>query len=334
MLARPRLVAALALLAAALLGGPPVAAQPGDLAGYPLLRLDASARAAALGGSVHAIDDGDVSGLFYNPALLTEAASGDASATYLNHLSDLNAGFLAYGHHLSGLGTVGAGLRFLSYGRLEGYDERGNETGDFGAADVALTLSAGRAVTKRLRLGLSLHALYSSIEAADALGLGVDLGALYAFPGRQLTLSASVNHLGASLDDFDEKRVRLPLDLRLGLSKKLAHVPLLLSLTGFNLNRLGAEPPGGSTLDDVLSHLALGGEFQLGAAFQARLGYSHRRHKELALSDGPLDLAGLGVGFGLRVGRLGMDYAFSSWSAAGGLHQLTLRAQLSKGAKH
>lgn len=323
----PRL-AACCLLLAALVAWPAPPTRAQDLAGYPVLRFEASARAAALGGSFAAVDDGDVNALFYNPALLSERTHQRISASYLNHLSDLNAGFLAYARHLDGLGTLGAGLRFLSYGSFEGYDENAAPTGDFGAADVALTVSGARAVTPRLRLGAGVHLLYASLDDASATGLGLDFGARYRIPAQQLTLSASVNHLGTSLSNFYEETVDLPLDLRLGVAKRLRYLPLLLSVTAYDLQHLGDAPDADGTLDAALRHVALGGELTLGEYVRARLGYSHRRRQELGLETDGLDLAGLSMGVGLRLDRFGVDYAYNSWSSYGGLHQFTLQAQL------
>ncbi|MDX1532516.1 MAG: hypothetical protein R3362_13375, partial [Rhodothermales bacterium] len=84
-----------------------VAAQPSRLSGFGLLRLEPSARAAALAGSYGAVigtAGGDVNGLFYNPALLDAEAHRQLAVSYLNHLSDVNAGFAAFGYDVPRLG--------------------------------------------------------------------------------------------------------------------------------------------------------------------------------------------------------------------------------------
>lgn len=316
------LAALLAMLATAM----PAQAQPGDLSGFGFLRLEPSARAAALGGSFSAIYGDDVNAFFYNPALLNETTHRRLSLSYLNHLSDINAGFIAYSRHYEGLGTVAAGLRFLSWGELQGADEQGNRTGTFGASDVALTLGAARAQTERLRYGVNVHLIYSSVESFNASALAADLGVLYHVDGQQLTLSASVNNLGLTLNSLGVTKDDLPLDLRVGFTKRLRYIPLLVSLTGYNLHDIGDEPEDGTALSNVMQHVILGGEFQFGPAFNARFGYNHRRHEGLKTGS-RLDLAGVGLGFGLKVSRFHLDYAFNSWSF-GGLHQLTVRTAI------
>lgn len=305
----------------------PAAGQPGDLTGFGFLRLEPSARAAALGGSFSAVYGEDVNALFYNPASLNEEMHRTLSLSYLNHLGGLNAGFAAYSHHLEGLGTFGGGLRFLSWGELQGADENGEPTGTFGASDVAFTVGYARPVNDNFRYGANVHTVFSSVEAYSASALAADAGILYHFPGQQLTLSASVNNVGVTLDSFGETQDELPVDVRVGVAKRLRYVPLLLSVTGYNLHDPGDAPEDSRAFDSVMRHLALGGEFQFSDAFNIRFGYNHRRHEELKMKS-RLDLAGFGVGFGLKVSRIRFDYAFNSWSTLGGLHQFTVRTHL------
>ena len=331
-MSRLRLTAFAALLG--LLAATPAHGQRGGaLSSFPLLQMEASARAAAMGGAFSAVYDGDAGALFYHPALPNEEAHNTVSVSYLNHLADLNAGFLSYSRRVEGLGTASAGLRFFSYGGFSGYDEDANKTGDFGASDVALTLGLARALTKRIRYGMNVHVVHGSIESVSATALATDVGLLYHSPEQQLTVSASVNNLGRALDryyatpDSAAAGTHLPPDLRLGLSKKLAHLPLRLSVTGFDLQAPGRGPEGASSFDRVMRHLALGAELTPVGVLALRVGYGHRR-QELASGDRRVDPAGLSAGFGLSIRRISVDYAFRSWSAIGGLHQFGLRAQL------
>jgi hypothetical protein len=225
------------------------------------------------------------------------------------------------------VGDFGAGLRFLSWGSFEEANEFGERTGTFGAGDLALTVGGARRIGTRWRLGTSLHVIHSRLATAQATALAMDLGMLYRFPAQQITLSASVNRLGRPIDSFGATRDRLPVDVRLGLTKQLRYLPLLLSITGYDLNHPGDGLSGGTSLDRMMAHVLLGGELAIHGAFRLRMGYNHRRRHELGLSDG-FEAAGLSAGFGLAVAPLHVSYAYQSWSAFGGLHWLTLRAQL------
>lgn len=305
-------------------------AQPASIdAGFRFLRIEPSARAAAMGGSFAAVYSADVNALFYNPAALNEDMHGGLSLSYLNHLAGLNAGFLAYSRTVGDLGSFGVGVRYLNYGDIERADADGRRSGDtFGASDLALTLGVGRAVTDRFRYGASAHFITSGIDAYRATALALDAGVLYTLPAEQLTASASIHHFGVTLSSFGETDDQLPVDLRVSVSKRLRYVPLLLSITGYNLHDLGGTPvEDASAVNQVLYHVAVGGEFELGSALRLRLGYNHRRHDELRTKE-RLDTAGLSVGGGLQISDFQFDYAFNSWLQDGNLHQFTVRTSL------
>ncbi len=304
--------------------GQSVSAQSGPASTFSFLRLEPSARAASLGGSFSAVYGDDVNALFHNPALLNEQMHRVLSLSYLNHLGGINAGFLAHARRIEGVGTFGAGLRFVSWGDMTGYDESGDETGSIGASNTALTLSYSRSDSPRLHYGINVHTAFSRVDTYSATAFAADVGAAYHLPGPQFTVSASLNNVGIVANSLGNVSDDLPLDLRIGFSKRLQYVPLMLSLTGYNLNRIGDEPDSGTSLGGAMRHVALGGEFQFSEAFQLRLGYNHRRHQDLKMKS-RLDLAGFGAGFGIKVSRIRFDYAFNSWSSLGGLHQFTVR---------
>jgi hypothetical protein len=308
----------------------PAAAQPGaELTSFPVLRLEPSARTAALGGAFAAVADGDVNALFFNPAIPGPATSRRVSFSYLNHLSDLNVGSVAYSHRLSGVETtVSGGVRFAHWGTFEERDANGVPTGsDFGAGDLVLTTGAARQVGPRTRYGANLHLMHAQIDDARAVAVAADLGGVYRNPRQRLAVGVTLRHVGVTVDGFAGTSEDLPLDLQVGASKRLSHLPLLLTATAYDLTNLSEGVRGGDTLDHVLGHLTLGAEVQPGDVLRLRVGYNHRRSTELALTD-RFDFAGVGLGFGLTVSALTVDYAYNSWSSLGGLHQFTLRADL------
>lgn len=306
------------------------AAQSSRETGYDLLRLEPSARAAALAGTVGAVASDDPATVFYNPALLVPEMHRGLSVGYLNHLGDLNAGFVSHARTVGTWGTFAAGVRFLSYGDFTRAEEDGTTDGSsFGAGEAALSLAYAADLAPNLRAGVTGHALFAWLDDASGQALAADLGLHYRVPEQRIGVSASIHGLGAPLASLGTESDRLPLDLRVGVSKGLVHVPLTLSVMGYNLHDYsggdGAE--GGSALDEALRHVALGGEFRFGEAVSVRLGYNPRRHEELS-TGGRLDLAGVGAGVGLRLSRFAFDYAFNSWSEVGGLHQLSVRTRL------
>ena len=300
-------------------------AQSSRESGFDLLRMEPSARAAALAGTVGPVESEDPTAVYYNPALLTDAMHRGLSLGYLNHLADVNAGFVSYARTLPRVGTLAVGVRFLSYGSFEYADEGGVRNGStFGASEAALSVTVSRELTESLRGGATVHAAFATIEEASAQALAADLGVRYEAPGG-FGVSASVHHLGTTLNSLGETTDdRLPLDFRLGVAKRLAHIPLTISLMGYNLHSYDGD---GSALDEALRHVAIGGEFRFGQPVSVRFGYNPRRHEELS-DGGRLDLAGVTAGFGINLRRVVFDYAYNAWSSFGGLHQLSVRTRI------
>ncbi len=317
-----------ALLCVLLTAAPSVQAQSSRLTGFSLLRLDPSARAAALAGAYAPLDAErtQADGMFYNPAFLAATADRQVALGYLNHLADVNAGFAAYVEEVTYLrGTVGVGVRFLSYGEFERTGVDGSADGTFGGSETALTVSYAHALSERLQVGLGVHGAFVSLEDASASAVAGDLGVAYVVPERGLLISASLRNAGVALQSLGAEEDVLPVDLRFSISKRLTYVPLRVTVAGYDLTRF--EDENGTALNEIARHLAVSGEFFFGRALTARVGYDHRRHEDLK-SGARVDLAGLGAGFGLNLRRFGFDYAYNAWSSFGGLHHLTLHAQL------
>jgi hypothetical protein len=267
----------------------------------------------------------DPAAVFYNPALLVPEMHRGLSVSYLNHLADVNAGAISYARTVGPWGTFAGGVRFLSYGDFPRAEEDGTADGSsFGAGEAAVSVAYAADLAPNLRAGATAHALFAWLDDAGGQALAADLGVHYHVPEARFGVSASVHGLGVPLSSLGEEADQLPLDLRVGASKGLRHVPLTVSLVGYNLHDYGGE---GSALDEALRHLALGGEFRFGEAVRVRLGYNPRRHEELS-TGGRLDLAGVAAGFGLHLSRFAFDYAFNSWSEVGGLHQLSVHTRL------
>ncbi|HVN48134.1 MAG TPA: DUF3308 domain-containing protein, partial [Bacteroidota bacterium] len=71
---------------------------------YDFLRLDASARTAAMGGSFVSMKD-DPNVIFYNPASIATVTHPQVSFSYLDHLLDVNSGTASFAQPVDGIGS-------------------------------------------------------------------------------------------------------------------------------------------------------------------------------------------------------------------------------------
>jgi hypothetical protein len=168
----------------------------------------------------------------------------------------------------------------------------------------------------------------SGVDNARAVALAADVAASYAVPSQALVASVSLHHAGAVVSSLTDRTDDMPLDLRVSVSKRLQYLPLLLSVTGYDLAAPGASGSDGqSAAAQIARHVRVGGELQFSPTFQVRAGFSPERNQDLRTRD-RLDFAGLTGGFGLKVSRFYVDYAFQSWSENGTLHYLGVRTAL------
>lgn len=314
------------LLLGGLLLQTPARGQADRTPAFDFLQIPPSASTAAAAGSAVAEERTDLSELFYNPSLLTERSSGRAIFTYLNHVGDLNGSMLGYAHHLGGWGTIGGAIRYLGYGSLERRTRSGEKLGEFGANDLALTLAFARAYSAHVRFGGSVHLVTSSVADYRTSAVAFDLGTVFRWPANALTVQAALTNGGRSVLRFGTVPSRLPLDLRATVAKRLEHVPVRVSLTGYDLNAIEPDTAR-STGREILRHVTANLNVYLGSTVTVRLGYSPRTHRALS-SGGRLDLAGLTTGLTIDLARVRFDYAYRSWSGYGGLHFLTLQTRI------
>lgn len=292
----------------------------GERGTYDFLRNDVSARAAGLNGSFVSMTN-DPNSLFYNPGVLPTLTRSKASLGYLKHLLDVNGGSLSYTRPLEGIGTLGGGITFLHYGSFSETDESNNILGTFSAMDLALLGSIGASVDEQTSVGASIKFIHSTIAGLTSSALALDLGILYQIPSENLTIGASLLNVGGQLSSFRSTKEPLPLELKVGITNRPEHLPVLLNLNFHKLN---------DSQENILDHFSafsIGAEFLMSESFRLRLGYSNEKRKELKLGTSA-GLAGFSLGGGILVGEYMVDYSFNAYGKIGGLHRISIGMDL------
>jgi hypothetical protein len=287
-----------------------------DKGTFSFLRNEVGARAAGLNGSFTSMTN-DPNLIFYNPGALTTLSQSRGSVGFLKHLLDVNGGYISYARSVSGVGTVGAGILYMDYGSFNETDESMNTLGTFGARDLAFVVGIGRSLDEVTSIGINLKLIYSSIGEFKATGIAVDAGLLYQIPSQNITIGASVLTLGSQMQTYNGVKESLPLDVKIGITKRPEHLPVLLN---FNFHHLTDSHEKAL---DHLSSFSFGAEFLMSESVRLRIGYNNQQRKDLKLGTSP-GLAGMSLGGGILIGEYVIDYAFNSYGKIGGLHRVSV----------
>ena len=287
---------------------------------YDFLRLDGSARAGALGGSfVSNNDDADV--IFYNPAGIKLLEGNPASFSFFKHLMDINLATFSYSTEYEDIGRFGAAIKYINYGTFEGSDEFGVRTGEFGVNEMALVVGFANQLDENFYYGANAKFIYSGIETRSSTAIAVDLGLHYAIPDWNWNFGFAVLNLGSQLSKYYNTSEDLPLDIIVGVSKRLENLPLRLSVDFHKLNK---------DRDDFAQRFkafTVGAEFTLNKVMKLRFGYDNERRSEFKIGT-TAGIAGFNAGLGVRVSDYQFDYGYSSLGSVGGLHRIGISTSL------
>lgn len=287
---------------------------------YKFLRLDQSPRAAALAGSFVAnIDDPNV--MFYNPAGVGLLDAKPISFSYLFHLLDINSTALAYSQNFEGIGRFGAGIQYINYGSFTKADFLGNKTGEFGAGEFAASISYSNELDKDFYYGASVKFIYSSIADRSSAGIAADLGLMYTIPAERWSIGFSILNLGSQISQYYNTSEDLPLDIKLGVSKSLKHLPFTFYAS---FNKLNGNY---DTFGERFEQFTFGGEFKMSKVIKLRFGYDNEKRSEYKIG-GTAGIAGFNLGLGILISKYNFDYSFSSLGSIGALHRIGLSTQL------
>lgn len=306
-----------------------VSSQVGGERVYNFLNIPTSAPQAALGGETLTLID-DVNQPLWNPSSISKFIDNQAAVNYVNYLTDINMGSATFAHLINRrFGTIHAGVQFMDYGKFIGADENGVETGDFGARDLSISIGyAYNFPRSDFYLGANLKYLSSKIENFTSQGGAVDVGLHYISELRPYTFTAVIRNLGYQFSPYDEQREEIAYDVAVGASYELRDVPLRWHLTINSLHQWQiavANPSNSKTdldgnttsedisfFDNALRHFVIGAELFPKRKFNLRFGYNFRRAAELKLTESRT-FAGVSLGFGLKMGRVRLDYAFTKY---------------------
>jgi len=226
------LIAAGAIIGAIGLGGPPAHATPESHAAADFLLFEPSARSAALGKAYVAIAD-DANATYYNPSALVDNARKDMSFTMYKPIPALASDvFFAYGTYaqpVGGIGNMGFSMSYVSLGKQFRRGSQGEDLGEFSSFDLALGVSYGMRMSKKLSTGVTLKFIHQNLAPRGAgleggKGTGTsfagDFGFMYR-PTDRLTLAGALRNVGPNITFIDDRQSDpLPQHLVVGFAYK------------------------------------------------------------------------------------------------------------------
>jgi hypothetical protein len=313
---------------------------------YQFLNLVTSPRQAALGGKTITIYDDDVNQVNFNPATINVEMDNHLALNYGSYYGEVTYGTASYAYtydrHLQ---TFQMGVNYVNYGSFDGYDEAGEPTTSFTGSEIAL--SAGYAYNipnTTMHIGANAKLISSTLESYNSLGGAIDIGAIFIDERNDVNWGLVIRNIGAQFTTYSEVREKLPLEVIVGVSQELEHVPLRWHLTLENLQqwniafsnpvRAQSSLDGTSTeekvsfVNNALRHVIFGVELFPQKSFNLRLGYNFRRAEELRILE-QRNFSGVSLGFGLKFNKLKFNYSYSRYTLAGNtsLFGLTINFQ-------
>ena len=289
-------------------------AQGGESA-FNFLRLPYSSRAAALGGSNISVIDDDLSLSMHNPALLINVSDKTLDLSFMTYMSGSKVAGAAFNKNFGERSSGAVSLRYIDYGKFDGYTDDNIYTGTFRAMDAELSIMYCYLLSENWSGGVAGKFIYSQYESMNSLALGVDLGLNYYNQDIDFSASLTFKNLGGQVKTFEQKHELLPIDIQLGFTKRLAHAPILISATLVNLHKwstkdfYNADGSKDNFGEILLKHIILGADVLLGKNFYASIGYNYRIAKEL--SSGNSRFGGFSLGAGLHIKKIKFGVSFS-----------------------
>ncbi|MBN1154450.1 PorV/PorQ family protein [candidate division KSB1 bacterium] len=281
--------------------------------GLQFLKVDASARAAAMGGA-YTMPGNDASAMFYNPAGIGMMDKNfDFFANRTEWIADISYNVAALAKDFEKWGTFGVSFIVADYGgdligtRYANNEKGYEKTGDIDVGAYAVGLSYARSLTDRFsiggqiryagqHLGSSLITVGGEEKENKVSGFAFDFGTIF-YPGfHSLQLGMCINNFSTEFK-YEDEGFQLPLTFRIGVAMDVLDLwgehqnPLLIAIDAIHPR-------------DYTERIHVGGEYWFNNIIALRTGYKFNYDEEGFSA---------GVGFKQEVGGIAvkLDYAYS-----------------------
>ena len=275
---------------------------------YNFLRLPVSAHGAALGGNNISLVEDDESMIFHNPSLLSNVSDKTILINYMNYMAGVNTASAAFNKVIKERASVAFSGQYINYGSMKEMNADNIQNGEFSAKDISIAGYFSYLLTDRITGGVAAKFITSYIGEYNSLALGVDLGLNYYHHESELSISLVAKNLGGQVKSYDDNFERMPMDLQVGISKRLVHTPLRFSATLTDLTHWNYK---------FIQHISAGAELILSPQIWIGAGYNFRRAKEMSIENSDHEKssnwAGFSLGAGLSLNNFKLNFAYGKY---------------------
>lgn len=285
---------------------------------YEFLNITTSPRQAALGGNAQSAWDSDPNMSYWNPALVNEKTHGQVGMNYVNYLTDVAFGTVSAVYQYDDENYFTLHGQYVDYGDFRGFDENDVYTGNFSAKDAAITLGYARNISDFFTVGMSAKYINSTIETYNSSAIAFDFGGVFHDIDYNTNIALAVRNVGFQLETYAGKKEKMPLQINLGVSHRLEHVPIALTMTLHDLQKFDNSMPfdknGQETkfLRKFIDHVSVGAELFPDQGFNMRIGYNFKRGNELRIEEARA-FAGITYGFGIRIHAFRLEFGHGNY---------------------
>lgn len=264
------------------------------------LRIPVSSRGSALNDAYTALAEGTAA-LFYNPAGIAGVERTEFSVTHTELYQDLRLENASVAVPLGGGYGLGLATTYMGYGEIAGYDANGNSTGGLTAYSTVVTIGLSRKFSDIFAVGVAVKPIFEELGGYTARTVAYDLGV--SLDWGRFALGAQVANLGGGLEYIDES-TSLPRSFR----------------TGIAYRSLG----GASTVGAAFT-METGGDLELsgGAEYSYNQSLVFRASYCGSVSGKSSGGSALGLGVGLNLNPLRIDYSYRPAGDLNETHQIT-----------
>jgi hypothetical protein len=295
---------------------------------FSFINLPSSAQASAFGSVNVSNITNDITLHVQNPALLTQPMHGQLSISFNNMYAGVKHYSINAGLYSSLLKTSFAfHINDIDYGEVPETDAAGNVFGNFRPNDYLIQVTASKKYLEKWHYAMAIQFIHSAYGNYRSSAVALDVGATYYDSAKQFKAGLVMKHMGFAIkqyvDGVDEK---MPFDIQIGITKRLAKAPLQFSLTAYHLSTFDTQYNDTAfnnsnsfanasskkiTFEKLIQHFVIGAQVYVAEKIELTGGYNFLRRKELNIPNTANSLNGFSIGVGVLFKKFQFRYARS-----------------------